>query len=248
MKKLLPGLIALLFTSFVLAANPSSPAQLLNHSRQLLVVTTDAWDISHGQMRLYERSNDMQAWQAVGGPIHVTIGKEGLAWDNSLKQQPLAGPIKKEGDLKTPAGVFPIDSVFGFAPSSIKNIKMPYIQIMPDTVCVDDSNSKFYNRIINSKKIKNPDWKSGEQMHSMPQYMWGIKIDYNTKKPVANAGSCTFIHVWKDANQGTAGCVAMSESDIEQLITWLNAKRNPSIVILPKSAYKTAEKSWNLPA
>ena len=247
MKKLLLGLAVLIVSNFIIANTTSSP-KLINNSRQLLVVTTDNWNSSTGQLQLYERSNTMQGWQAVGGPISVVVGKTGLAWGAEIKHPPLPGPTKKEGDLKTPAGIFPIGSAFGFATSDIKNLKMPYIRIMPDTVCVDDSKSKFYNRIVNSDTIKKPDWHSGEQMHTVPQYMWGVQVDYNAgKKPILNGGSCIFMHIWKGPQQGTVGCVAMPESNIEQLTTWLNSKRKPMLVILTKPAYKTLKKSWNLP-
>lgn len=220
----------------------------LNSSKQLLVVTTSNWNTVDGQLQRYERRNYHSVWEPVGTPIPIVVGKNGLGWNPKFKQHyHLSGPIKQEGDSRAPAGIFPIGPAFGFAPGYIKNIKLPYIQLMATSVCVDDPKSKFYNKIVNSTKIKHPDWQSGEQMRQLPEYLWGMSIDYNTEKPTPNAGSCIFLHIWKQPNQGTVGCVAMAEPNVEQLITWINPRGKPLIVMLPQAEYKILEKTWHLP-
>jgi L,D-peptidoglycan transpeptidase YkuD (ErfK/YbiS/YcfS/YnhG family) len=248
MKKKLFIVITFLLSTLSVTAKQNLPVVMLERSKQLIVVTTPNWEASSGQLQRYERKDKKEHWQPVGEPISVVVGKNGLAWGMNLgHQSSIAGLMKKEGDLKSPAGIFSIGPAFGFAPGYIKNIKLPYIQLMSSSVCVDDTNSKYYNQIINSSKIKKPDWKSGEQMRQIPQYMWGIALNYNSPHPNPGSGSCVFLHIWKD-KQGTQGCVAMAEPQVEQMITWINPAEKPLIVILPKHEYRSLEKSWGLPA
>ena len=39
----------------------------------------------------------------------------------------------------------------------------------------------------------------------------------------------------------------MSENDMNALLHWLDADKNPSFVLLPKSEYTRLQKSWHLP-
>ena len=236
MKKLLACLG--FFLIFGVSFADKSSQLTANHSKQLLIVTTTSWDSSKGELQRYQRDKTNKNWQAYGEPMPVILGKKGLA----------AMGVKKDGDLKTPSGIFSLGSAFGFAPQYIKNIKMPYTQLTATTVCVDDPNSKYYNRIVNRKKISHPDWKSGEMMRQNPEYMWGIVINYNTVKPVAGAGSCNSLHVWNSAAQtATPGSVSTNETDIEELVTWLNPKKKPMIAILPKNHYQQVQATWGLP-
>lgn len=242
MKRTLFTLLAL-FCFFSVHANYSD-VQELKYSRQLLVLTTSSWNSASGELQRYDRRNDNENWKPIGKPIAVVVGQHGLAW-----AMPGSAPFpeKKEGDLRTPAGVFPIGSAFGFGPGYILKLKMPYTFINNGTLCVNDSQSRYYNRIINSEKIPHPDWKSAQNIRQSAQNMWGAIIDYNTHYPQAERGSCTFMHIWQNANRGTSGSVAMAEPEVEKLLTWLNAREKPMIAILPKSEYAMLADMWNIP-
>ena len=60
---------------------------LLADARQLIVVTTPDWNTMRGELRRYERVTPTAQWKAVGAPIAMVVGRNGLAWD------PLADPI-----------------------------------------------------------------------------------------------------------------------------------------------------------
>jgi D-alanyl-D-alanine dipeptidase len=96
---------------------------------------------------------------------------------------------------------------------------------------VDDINSKYYNKIVDSTKIER-DYKSHERM-KFPKdyYKYGIVVDHNGITEGAEskrgAGSCIFIHI-KDIP--TAGCTVMNESEIKEVIRWLNPKAKPLLV------------------
>ncbi len=43
-------------------------------------------------------------------------------------------------------------------------------------MCIDDSNSKYYNHIVNSKQISDKDWRSAENMLEILFYEYGIEV------------------------------------------------------------------------
>jgi D-alanyl-D-alanine dipeptidase len=120
--------------------------------------------------------------------------------------------------------------------------------------CVDDVNSKYYNRIVDRSAVA-ADWNSSEHMRDVGEsYRWGMVVDFdgtiagpNRKAPEPGAGSCVFLHIWHDQNQGTAGCTAMTQTNLETLLTWLDPKRGPLLLQLPVPAYRRLTRRWNLP-
>src|SRR5829696_6225819 len=93
-----------------------TPAPLAR-SRQLVVVTARGWDGVPGTLRRFERRGARDAWARVGGEVPVAVGRSGLGWGAGLVDAGgTEGPTKKEGDGKPPAGVFALESAFGFAP------------------------------------------------------------------------------------------------------------------------------------
>jgi D-alanyl-D-alanine dipeptidase len=199
---------------------------LLNNSQQLMVVTSRDWDSSHAKLQRYQRRNTDQPWHPIGGSIDIMLGKEGMA------------KTKKEGDLRVPSGIFSLGTAFGFAIKADPNIKVPYLPITKTTVCVDDLKSPYYNQIIDSNHVAKASWHSGEQMQEkIPQYTLGIAVNYNTSKPILGAGSCIFMHVWVNPNTPTVGCIAMSETNIKQILTWLNPTKKPIVAVFPINIY-----------
>lgn len=226
----------------------TAPATLLSASEQLILVTTPTWDSSIGQLQRYNRSSTQQHWKRVGKSISVVLGKKGSAWGNEHKtlvekENDDLAPIKQESDGKTPAGIYSIGHTFGFAEkSNTEN----YFPLTNTSVCVDDINSIYYNRLIDSSHIANVDWNSGEKMREVPQYKIGAMVLYNTPS-VKNAGSCIFLHIWKDPTSGTAGCVAMEETNLSEVLNWLDEKQKPLIAILPVQVYSNIKTKWKLP-
>ena len=84
-------------------------------------------------------------------------------------------------------------------------------------------------------------------MSQVFQYKWGAVIEYNTNKPALNAGSCIFLHIWRDAETGTAGCIAMPERDLKQVLYWLDSQKRPAIAVMTKTMFSQNRKRWDLP-
>jgi D-alanyl-D-alanine dipeptidase len=227
---------------------PPQP-DILKDSLQLLVVVTDSWDTYQGHMQKFERANSQQAWRAVGKAWPVVVGKTGLAWADNLQTYSLQGPVKKEGDKKAPAGVFALGTAFGFSPQPDKQLKLNYIPVTPSIECVDDSQSRYYGRIVDNTKLPDKDWKSSEILIDHPvAYNKGIVVDYNTDGKMIGAGSCIFVHIKADHDlDGTVGCTAMQVANLSKIWDWLDPKAQPVMVQLPKDEYLKLQKLWRLP-
>jgi D-alanyl-D-alanine dipeptidase len=158
-----------------------------------------------------------------------------------------SGPLKKEGDGKAPAGVFRLSTAFGFA-GTAPGLKMPYTSLTPTVECVDDVNSRRYNLIVDRNRVSNVDWRSSEKMRAVDGYRWGVVVDHNASPPVAGRGSCIFLHIWAGPEKGTAGCTAMEQPNLEAMLRWLDAKKNPLLVQLPEAEYTRLRSLWKLPA
>ena len=224
----------------------------MDFSTQLVVVTTADWNSPQGVLRRYERLKANKKWKAVGEPIAVMVGKNGLAWGSGIVHvdAPISSandPMKKEGDGRAPAGVFRLSRIFGYAPQAQAGWKMPYLSLTSSVECVDDTTSKLYNQIVDRSTVS-PDWNSSEHMlRSDDLYRWGILVDHNAAPAVAGGGSCIFMHIWRGPGQPTVGCTAMPQADLESLIAWLDPARMPLLVQLPEAQYKNLRKRWHLP-
>jgi len=220
---------------------------------QIIVVTTSGWDSSEGTLRRYQRQHSHGKWKAAGPPIAVMVGKNGLGWGSGVVetdalQRDAGDPDKKEGDGKAPAGIFRLSKAFGYAEQPQPGWKMPYLGLTSAVECVDDSSSRFYNKVVDRSMVS-PDWNSSEKMLRTDElYRWGILVDHNTNPAVATRGSCIFMHIWSGPGQPTVGCTAMPQAEIESLLGWLDAARKPLLVQLPRRHYQSLRKSLRLPA
>jgi L,D-peptidoglycan transpeptidase YkuD (ErfK/YbiS/YcfS/YnhG family) len=226
----------------------SSLPKALAEARQLILVTTSGWKEVDGEMRLYERDPFNDQWKAVGEKIPIVVGRNGMAWGKGLHGGAIGeGPVKQEGDGRSPAGVFSLSSAFGYAPpEQAVGVKLPYVQAGATLECVDDPRSAHYNRIIDRAGVENPDWKSSERMRrDDDQYRWGVVVDHNARRE-PGCGSCVFLHIWEAPGKGTAGCAAMNSSSMEDVLRWLDAKMRPLLVQLPQPEFECLRTAWGL--
>lgn len=214
-------------------------------SLQAVVVTTDDWTATTGDAQLFERKDLKAKWKAAGKEFEIVVGRTGLAWGQDSAPES-ASAFKKEGDGKSPAGMFPLTFAFGKAESVTSGLS--YRRLEDQTECVDDVNSHHYNKVVGRNQVGIFDWKSSEKMAQItPEYDLGVFVAYNSYPVVKGNGSCIFLHIWKDANSPTSGCTAMAREDLERIVAWLDPKKNPYLVQMPEAEYKSYKKSWNLP-
>jgi D-alanyl-D-alanine dipeptidase len=232
-------------------------SDVLGRSTQMILVTTSDWNAVEGRLQRYERATLNEKWHAAGDPISIVVGRSGLAWGIGVvpidDARSAGDPVKREGDGKSPAGVFALGTAFGYASEPLQGLRMQYLNLSPSIECVDDPGSKHYNRIVDRSAVA-PDWNSSEHMRDAGEaYRWGVVVDHNStvagdaNLPKKGGGSCVFLHIWRSHDQGTAGCTAMPQPQLETLLTWLDPVRKPLLVQLPESTYERQIDRWMLP-
>lgn len=230
------------------AAGPgASVPRVAGASAQAVVVRTDSWNATQGELQAYERSWT-GAWKAVGGPVAVFVGRSGLGWGLGLQPRQADGPVKHEGDGRSPAGVFALTEAFGYAALTPPNPRFPFRVLTPQTVCVDDEVSTHYNTIFEAPEVPARDWDSFETMRRRDdRYSLGIVVAHNADRPEPGAGSCVFLHVRSEPPAPTPGCTTMPRPEVERLVRWLDAARKPVLVQLPRAEYERLREDWGLP-
>jgi len=127
---------------------------------------------------------------------------------------------KKEGDKKTPVGVFNLGNLY-FRKDRLTKLKtkLKTIQIKKNMGWCDDPHSSKYNKLI---KITNK-FKYEKMFRHDSNYDLLIPIEYNTTKPQKNKGSAIFLHLTKNYKK-TLGCIAIKKTDMLILIKLINKK------------------------
>ena len=237
-------LLLFLFLNSIIAKTPVPKS-----SQQMILVITDSTKATTGSLYIFQYEKTTDEWQQVNDLIPISLGRSGLGngigLHNSKALKVL--PLKKEGDGRSPAGIFSLSAVFGSKSPNEMLINMPYIHITEMIECVDDATSDYYNNVV-SKDSVTVDWKSSEKMsRSKVCYAQGIVVDHNMNPVTKGSGSCIFIHNWYHAFETTAGCTVMEPTDLTKIINWLDSDKNPVLVQLTKSLYNNLEKKWKLP-
>jgi L,D-peptidoglycan transpeptidase YkuD (ErfK/YbiS/YcfS/YnhG family) len=212
-------------------------------ARELLVVITDDWKAIKATLKRYRR--DGAGWKLVGKPWDGVVGYGGSGWGAGLHGTGApagrGGPVKREGDGRSPAGVFALADLYGYAKAAPVGTKLAYTPA-GSWQCVDDPSSRFYNQIVRDVKR---DWNSSEPMRrGDAQYEWAVEIGHNPAR-TPRAGSCVFLHVWTGEGEPTTGCTAMAEPIMRDLVATLDP--SAAFVLLPRAEYAALAPAWGLP-
>lgn len=189
----------------------------VGNARQVVVVTAANWTTDVATLQTFEKS--ATGWRAVFPPMPAHIGRAGFSAD------------KHEGDLKTPAGRYGFGTMFGQRANP--GVKFPYRQADSQSVWVDDVASPYYNTWQENAAL------SGEHLAApgyATAYAYAVAIAYNTAPIVPGKGSAIFLHV--STGGGTAGCVSIGQSNLLQVLRWLDPAKNPAIVMGPTSVIR----------
>ena len=124
------------------------------------------------------------------------IGKDGLG-------------KTREGDNKTPIGMFKFDFAFGIAPDP--GCAIPYAQVDTNHYWSGDNNYK-YNQFVDVREAPASFDKAASEhlIDIKPNYNYALNIDYNSEG-TPGKGSAIFMHCFGDAKPWTGGCVALPE-------------------------------------
>jgi len=126
---------------------------------------------------------------------------------------------KREGDYKTPSGIFKIGKLF-FREDRIEKPKtfLKTVKIEKNMGWCDDINypNKYNKLVINNIKIKHE-----KLFRKDNKYDLLIPIKYNSRNPIPGLGSCIFIHLTKNYKP-TAGCIALKKKDFLIMLKIIN--------------------------
>jgi hypothetical protein len=202
---------------------------------QIILVVADDFNSQRATLSYFEDN------KKVFDSFEVNLGKSGLGHGLGEVEfvHSLQEPLKQEGDKKAPIGIFALEAVFGYEKEI--ETKMPYLYASEDLICVDDSDSNFYNKIIKTPKVMP---KSFEKMkRDDAQYELGIVVGHN-KEQIREAGSCIFLHVESTKDAPTAGCTSMKLEEITRVVSWLDKSKNPTLIQVTKQQLSQISKLY----
>ena len=185
----------------------------VGNAGQVVVVTAGRYGSTTATLTAYERAGD--GWRRAFGPWPAGVGNRGIAPPGE----------KREGDGRTPSGVYGFDFFFGVAPDP--GVRFPYRRITSRSIVWDDDPaSPLYNTWVDLDRQRAG--AEPEPMYTTPAYDHGAVIAYNTAR-TPGLGSAIFLHV--STGGPTAGCVSLPASQLVEVLRWLDPSRDPRIVL-----------------
>ncbi|MEW6712720.1 MAG: L,D-transpeptidase family protein [Candidatus Riflebacteria bacterium] len=187
-------------------------------SSQLLLSLTNFPGQTRAELYCLEKASG--TWHFAMPPIEAVVGRKGIAEPS----------LKREGDGRSPYGFFPIGTSFGY--DAQFETRMPYLQVTSNDIWVDDPASPEYNRMVKKGTTQAKSFEEMKRKDDM--YKLGMVVEYNTNPVIPGNGSAIFIHIWKKPFSPTAGCLAMSEEDIKNLLKFLDPGQKPLVGFIRK--------------
>lgn len=134
---------------------------------------------------------------------------------------------KREGDNKTPAGLYSFTLAFGL--KADPGAFLDYRKITEYDYWINDINSPYYNTWVNA--IDNPgDYTSEHLIDHDPSYNYALNINYNGDC-TPGLGSAIFLHCYNGTGF-TTGCIAISENYMKTLVKDVDSTTR--ILIVPE--------------
>ncbi len=230
---------------FRMPAAPAAP--IPDSATRLVAVEAASWDTHRATLRRFERSGPGAPWTERQPSVPVVLGASGLAWGQGLhgsgRPDGRPGETKREGDMRSPAGVFALGRMMG-APDAVDVAPGRVETVGERWRCVDDPSSRHYGRVVDAD-IVTKDWTSAEKMR-IGAYRLAVTIEHNTMPSRPGAGSCIFLHQWRDADTPVSGCTAMAGDVLDELVAWIEPGRTV-VVALPRAEWSALRRDWALP-
>ncbi|UVI35139.1 hypothetical protein [Brevibacterium spongiae] len=130
---------------------------------------------------------------------------------------------KREGDGKTPKGVFWMRD--GFGTSANPGLKKAWTKVTRDHVWVDGDATKAEG--YNTMQLKSKGYK-GESLYQPKPYKYAQVIGYNEAR-TPGKGSAIFLHANTESMK-TAGCVSMYESSLVKAMKWEGTTKTQIVI------------------
>ena len=122
----------------------------------------------------------------------------------------------KEGDNKTPVGVFKMNTPFGIKDAEA-GFPSNYIKVDKDCYWNGDSQSELYNKLVSTRTYTA--FRTSESEHLInyaPYYNYCIDTGYNADG-TPYKGSAIFLHCVV-GNENTHGCIAIPEENMKEVL------------------------------
>ena len=166
-------------------------------AKQMLIVAAFSADATDAWISLHEKQSD--------GSWHMVMTSPGFIGKNGLGKT-------REGDAKTPVGIFHFNRAFGIADDP--GCAIPYVKVDQDTDWFGEPRDGYrYNELVNLKDLPGLDLESGDSEHIIDypyHYQYCLNISYN-EEGTPGLGSAIFLHCLAPAKPFTGGCVSIPE-------------------------------------
>ncbi len=242
-------LLSILFLS---SAGVSKGFEIPPETQQCIVGISEDWNSSRVVLRLYERQSEALGWQQIGPEWSGRLGRAGSAWGLGLHPVSGGARMKKEGDGRSPAGVYQLGGVWGAgsAESVRRQAGIPYHRVTSRDLWVEEGSSRYYNQFLTLDHEPQAAWEKKAQMkqNDYPQSLKMFIAHNAPPKVVPYGGSSIFFHIWRNGGAAvTAGCTTMSEERLRWMIARVDPKKMPLYVLLPRAEYVRFRPLWKLP-
>lgn len=182
---------------------------------QIILVAVNG---TKAKVSMHQKTGD-GSWNTLFSSNNCYIGKNGLG-------------KTKEGDKKTPIGVYRF--TMGFGVKTNPGTQLKYTVIDSSHYWVDDSNSQYYNKFVSTNAVTK-DWSSAEHLIDYPvHYSYALALDYNSAC-TPGKGSAIFFHCINRTT--TSGCIAIPEQYMIEILK--NVNGNCAVII------DTEKNIWN---
>jgi L,D-peptidoglycan transpeptidase YkuD (ErfK/YbiS/YcfS/YnhG family) len=200
------------------AACPPTPVARIpaGASTQLVTVAAARSSSTRGTLRLWRKRDG--CWRAIAGPWPAWLGQRGVS------------ARKREGDRRTPAGVFGFGRVL-YGVAANPGVRYPYRRIVCGDWWVEDPASPYYNRFRHVPCGTRPPFRvtSEDLSRSPTAYRHFAFIRYNVDPVVPGRGSGIFLHA--STGRPTLGCVSLPLARLVTVLRWLRPSAKPQIAI-----------------
>lgn len=235
-------------TVLALGGLAASAQPLAADIRQLIVSIAPDWSAWQGRLQRYERGPD-GTWRKVGESVPVLYGKNGLAWGRGVRGTAEPGLRKREGDGRSPAGVFAIGTIYSNDARLPEGADFPFHQVTTRDAWPDDpANPRYNQHVLLAEGETEPAWFAAQRMRTGDAaYRWRVEIRHNADPIEPGAGSATFFHIRRGETRRTSACTTMAEPALQEMVVWLRAAAKPHYVLLPRDEYERRWQEWGLP-
>lgn len=200
------GAVGYVSNEYLAKEKPSSWVKDLNAAKSTTQMIVISGSGTHATVSMHTKDAD-GVW-IENFSVNGRLGRNGLG-----KQ--------KEGDGKTPIGVFRFMAAFGIKPNPGLSV-LPYLQVDETHHWVDDPNSKYYNKCVSTRDVEK-EWASSEHLYKfVPSYHYALALNYN-EDCVPGVGCAIFLHCPNASFGTTAGCIAIPEENMIQAMRLLQS-------------------------